>query len=81
MLCRFRSHHLVRVCGFIGPTCAGHMPGLEIGYDRSPATGRVFVGVGDANHGFLPCRPEYGEFFKRGFDYAGSWLPRPGRPQ
>ena len=60
-------------------TCAGHMPWLEIAFDHSPAADKAFVGVEGANHGFLPCKPEFGDTFKRAFDYVDSWLGKPGR--
>ena len=32
-----------------------------------------------ANHGFLPCKPEYGDTFARAFDDVDGWLSKPGR--
>jgi pimeloyl-ACP methyl ester carboxylesterase len=60
-------------------TCAPHLVFLEIAYDRSVAKDKEFAGVEGADHGFLPCRPEYGDTFKRAFDFADSWLSKPGR--
>jgi pimeloyl-ACP methyl ester carboxylesterase len=60
-------------------TCAPHLVLSEIGFDRSAAADKEFVGVEGANHGFMPCRPEYGDTFKRSFDFVDSWLSTPGR--
>jgi hypothetical protein len=60
-------------------TCAAHLVLLETAYDRSAATDKEFVGLEGANHGLTPCRPEYGDTFKRGFDFVDSWLSKPGR--
>ena len=60
-------------------TCTAHLVLLEIAYDRSPAADKEFLGVEGANHGFNPCKPEYGDTFKRTFDYVDSWLMKPGR--
>jgi pimeloyl-ACP methyl ester carboxylesterase len=60
-------------------TCAPHTVFHEIAYEHSPAADKEFVGVEGANHGFTPCRPEYGDTFKRAFDYVDGWLGKPGR--
>ncbi len=60
-------------------TCAPHLVFLEIAYDKSAAQDKEFVGVEGANHGFTPCRLEYGDTFKRTFDYVDGWLTKPGR--
>ena len=60
-------------------TCAPHVVYLELTYDHSAAQDKEMVGVEGANHGFMPCKPEYGDTFKRAFDYADSWLSKPGR--
>lgn len=60
-------------------TCTAHLVLLEIAYDRSPAADKEFLGVEGANHGFNPCKPEYGDTFNRTFDYVDSWLMKPGR--
>ena len=60
-------------------TCAPHLVLLEIAYDLSAAKDKTFVGLEGANHGLMPCRPEFGDTFKRGFDYVDSWLLQPGR--
>jgi hypothetical protein len=63
----------------LGATCAPHMVFAEIAYDRSAATDKEFVGLEGANHGLQPCKPEYGDTFKRAFDYVDAWLTKPGR--
>jgi pimeloyl-ACP methyl ester carboxylesterase len=63
----------------IASTCSEHMVSLEISYDHSPAKDKEFVGLDGATHFFTPCRPEYGDTFKRGFDYVDAWLSKPGR--
>jgi hypothetical protein len=60
-------------------TCAAHVTFLEIAYDRSSAKDKEMVGVEGANHGFTACRPEFGDTFKRTFEYVDSWLSKPGR--
>jgi pimeloyl-ACP methyl ester carboxylesterase len=59
--------------------CTSHVVLLEIAYDRSPAADKQFVGLDGANHGLNPCRPEYGDTFKRAFEFVDSWLTKPGR--
>jgi pimeloyl-ACP methyl ester carboxylesterase len=44
-------------------TCAVHIVFHETAFDRSGAKDKEMVGVEGANHGFLPCRPEYGDTF------------------
>jgi pimeloyl-ACP methyl ester carboxylesterase len=60
-------------------TCASRIVFLEIAYDHSAAKDKELVGVEGANHGFMPCKPEYGDTFKRTFDYVDGWLSKPGR--
>jgi pimeloyl-ACP methyl ester carboxylesterase len=60
-------------------TCAQHVVFLEITYDHSAARDKEMVGVEGADHMFQPCRAEYGDTFKRAFDYVDSWLSKPGR--
>ena len=60
-------------------TCAPHVVFLEIAYDHSAAKDKEMVGVEGANHGFTACKPEYGDTFKRAFDYVDGWLSKPGR--
>jgi pimeloyl-ACP methyl ester carboxylesterase len=60
-------------------TCAPHTVFHEIAYENSAARDKEFVGVEGANHGFNPCRPEYGDTFKRAFEYVDGWLSKPGR--
>ncbi len=62
-------------------TCAQHLTTSEIAFDRSAATDKTFVGVEGANHGFGPCKPEYGDTLKRTFDYVDGWLTAAGRFQ
>jgi hypothetical protein len=63
----------------VSGTCAPHLVLLEIAYDLSAAKDKTMVGVEGANHGLMPCRPEFGDTFKRSFDYIDSWLLKPGR--
>jgi hypothetical protein len=60
-------------------TCAPHVVYLELAYDHSAAKDKEFVGVEGANHGLMPCRPEFGDTFKRAFDYVDGWLSKSGR--
>lgn len=60
-------------------TCAAHIVFHEAAFDHSAAKDKEFLGVEGANHGFLPCRPEYGDTFTRTFDYVDAWLMKPGR--
>ena len=60
-------------------TCAPHLVLLETSYDLSAAKDKTFVGVEGANHSIMPCRPEFGDTFKRAFDYIDSWIQAPGR--
>ena len=60
-------------------TCAPHLVLLETAYYRSAARDKTFVGDEGADHGFLPCKPKYGDTFKRAFDYVDGWLLAPGR--
>jgi pimeloyl-ACP methyl ester carboxylesterase len=63
----------------LSATCAAHMELLETAYDLSPAKDKTFVGLEGANHGLQPCRPEFGDTYKRGFDYIDEWISKPGR--
>ncbi|MCS0631155.1 hypothetical protein NX786_17620 [Telluria mixta] len=60
-------------------TCSPHLVLNEIAYDHAAAGDKAFVGVEGANHGFLPCRPEYGGTFGKTFDFVDKWLSKPGR--
>ena len=64
---------------FLVSTCAPHMVFSEITFDRSAAADKEFVGLEGANHGLMPCKPEYGDTYKRAFDFVDSWLQKPGR--
>lgn len=46
---------------------------------HQPRKTKEFLGVEGANHGFMPCRPEYGDTFKRTFDFVDGWLSKAGR--
>jgi pimeloyl-ACP methyl ester carboxylesterase len=63
----------------MGATCAQHMVFSEIAFDHSAAADKEFVGLEGANHGLQPCKPEYGDTYKRAFDYVDGWLSKPGR--
>ena len=60
-------------------TCNSEVTLLEISYDHSAAKDREIVGVEGADHNFKPCKPEYGDTYKRAFDYMDGWLSKPGR--
>ena len=60
-------------------TCNSELTLLEISYDHSVAKDKEFVGVEGADHNFRPCKAEYGDTFKRSFDYIDNWLSKPGR--
>ena len=60
-------------------SCAIHLVPLETVFDHSAAKDKEFVAVEGANHGFQPCRPEFGDTKKRAFDYVEAWLHKPGR--
>ena len=59
--------------------CGSDLVLLEIAYDLSAAKDKEYVGVEGANHNMAPCRPEFGDTYKRAFDYIDSWLSKPGR--
>jgi hypothetical protein len=59
--------------------CGADLVLLEIAYDLSGAKDKEYVGVEGANHNMAPCRPEFGDTYKRAFDYMDSWLSKPGR--
>jgi pimeloyl-ACP methyl ester carboxylesterase len=63
----------------LAATCSSELVFLEIGYDHSAAKDKEFMGVEGANHFFQPCRPEYGDTYRRTFDYMDGWLSKPGR--
>jgi pimeloyl-ACP methyl ester carboxylesterase len=60
-------------------TCSPHLVLNEIAYDHSAARDKTFVAVEGANHGFLPCRSEYGDTFGKTFDFVDGWLSKHGR--
>lgn len=60
-------------------SCAIHLVPLETVFDHSAAKDKEYVAVEGANHGFQPCRPEFGDTRKRAFDYVEAWLHKPGR--
>jgi pimeloyl-ACP methyl ester carboxylesterase len=51
----------------------------EIGYDLSAAADKEFVAVEGADHFYRPCKPEYGDTYRRAFNYMDGWLSKPGR--
>lgn len=51
----------------------------EILFNHIAAKDKTYVAVEGALHGFTPCRPEYGDTKKRGFDFVDNWLSKPGR--
>ena len=59
--------------------CGADLVLLEITYDLSAAKDKDYVGVEGANHNMGPCRPEFGDTYKRAFDYMDGWLSKPGR--
>jgi hypothetical protein len=63
----------------LAASCSQELVFLEIGYDHSAAKDKEFVGVEGGNHEYKPCKPEYGDTYKRAFDYMDSWLSKPGR--
>ena len=63
----------------VAATCADHMVMGEITYDHSAAKDKDLVGIEGSNHGFQPCKPQYGDVAKRAYDYVDSWLSKPGR--
>jgi pimeloyl-ACP methyl ester carboxylesterase len=60
-------------------TCSVHLVLSEITYDHLAAIDKEFIGIEGASHQLRPCRPEYGATMKHIFDYADSWLTKPGR--
>ena len=60
-------------------TCNSEVTLLEISYDHSVAKDKEIVGVQGADHNFQPCKAEYGNTYKRAFDYIDNWLSKPGR--
>jgi hypothetical protein len=64
---------------FMSATCAPHLVFTEVAYDLSAAKDKQFVGVDGADHQLRPCKPEFGDTFKRSFDYIDQWLLKPGR--
>ncbi len=63
----------------VSGTCAAHIVFHEAAFDHSGAKDKEYIGVEGANHGFMPCKPEYGDTFTRTFDYVDAWLMKPGR--
>jgi hypothetical protein len=63
----------------VAATCWTDFGGLEAVYDNSAAKDKEYVGIEGANHGMRPCRPEFGDTWKRSFDYVDSWLLKSGR--
>ena len=63
----------------VSATCAAHIVFHETAFDKSPAKDKEYIGVEGANHGFTPCKPEFGDTFTRTFDYVDAWLMKPGR--
>ena len=60
-------------------TCAAHIVFHEAAFDHSAAKDKEYVGVEGANHGFMPCKPEFGDTYKHTFDFVDAWLSKPGR--
>lgn len=63
----------------LAATCASHLVLNEITYEHSAAKDKQFAAVEGADHNFQPCKPQYGDTFKRAFDYADGWLTARGR--
>lgn len=59
--------------------CGADLVLLEITYDLSGAKDKTYIGVEGANHNMGPCRPEFGDTYKRAFDYMDGWLSKQGR--
>jgi pimeloyl-ACP methyl ester carboxylesterase len=51
----------------------------EIIFDHLAAKDKTYVAIEGANHGFGPCRPQYGDTTKRTYDFLDDWLSKPGR--
>jgi hypothetical protein len=54
------------------------VPG-EIVFEHLASKDKSIAYVEGAVHNFTPCRPEYGDTVKRGFDYVDGWLRKEGR--
>lgn len=59
--------------------CGADLVLLEIAYDLSAAKDKEYVAVEGADHNMRPCRPEFGDTYKRAFDYMDGWLSKPAR--
>jgi pimeloyl-ACP methyl ester carboxylesterase len=63
----------------MGNTCFYLMVPGEVLYDHLGSKDKTYVADEGAEHGFTPCKPEYGDTMKRAFDFVDSWLAKPGR--
>ena len=63
----------------VAATCGSDLVLLETVYDHSAARDKEYVGVEGANHNMAPCKPQFGDTYKRAFDYMDGWLSKPGR--
>jgi hypothetical protein len=51
----------------------------EIIFNHAGALDKQYMIVEGATHGFMPCKPEYGDTRKRVFDTVDTWLKKGGR--
>jgi hypothetical protein len=54
------------------------VPG-EIIFDHLASSDKTYASVEGAVHNFTPCKPEYGDTTRRGFDFVAGWLAKTGR--
>lgn len=63
----------------IAATCGFDMGLLEAVFDHSAAKDKEYVGVEGADHNMRACGPQYGDTYRRSFNYMDAWLRKPGR--
>ena len=52
---------------------------LETACDLAPSIHKTTIAGAGVNRGLMPCKPDYGDTFKRAFDFVGKRLSEPGR--
>jgi pimeloyl-ACP methyl ester carboxylesterase len=60
-------------------TCYRLVVTSEILFNHLAAKDKTYVALEGATHNFTPCKPEFGDTKKRGFDFVDSWISKPGR--
>ena len=60
-------------------TCYRLLVTSEIIFEHLASKDKTFAALEGGDHGYAPCKPEYGDTRKRAYDFMDNWLTKPGR--